>query len=259
MTVCFLFLDVFIYFIFTFFFRYQTGFLEGHQANGAFVACGPPGFTALALINLADRSQEMYVLMTSQRHLGLINHPENSLSARNLISPNAGEIWYAVSVLSALLLFGLAVFFFAFGALPYWFKLHKHLGEVLGCMFLSLQFHSIEQVTEIIFAQGWALTFPNGTHLSAPNLIGSNIIFMLIDLLLTSGLDSHPSTLRRHLQPQLLQHLEPRNDHHPLHHLVNSRLSHFPCLLQRQDIYILTRRYLERISEETREGVEGKT
>ena len=72
MTVCFLFLDVFIYFIFTFFFRYQTGFLEGHQANGAFVACGPPGFTALALINLADRSQEMYVLMTSQRHLRLI-------------------------------------------------------------------------------------------------------------------------------------------------------------------------------------------
>lgn len=37
----------------------QTGFLDGHQANGAFVACGPPGFTALALINLARKAQEM--------------------------------------------------------------------------------------------------------------------------------------------------------------------------------------------------------
>ncbi|KAI0082018.1 hypothetical protein K474DRAFT_1703482 [Panus rudis PR-1116 ss-1] len=98
-----------------------TGFMEGHQANGAFVACGPPGFTALALINLADLGQDI-------------------LKENDLISPRAGEIWYASSVLSALLLFGLAIFFFAFGALPYWFKLHKHLSEILGC---------------------WALTFPN--------------------------------------------------------------------------------------------------
>ncbi|KAF8754083.1 Voltage-dependent anion channel [Rhizoctonia solani] len=87
-----------------------TGFMSGHQANGAFVACGPPGFTALALINLGASAREI------------------------------GEIFYAASVLSALLLFGLAVFFFAFGVLPYWFKLHKHLHEILGC---------------------WALTFPN--------------------------------------------------------------------------------------------------
>jgi tellurite resistance protein TehA-like permease len=38
-----------------------TGFMEGHQANGAFVACGPPGFTALALINLGTHAQKMYV------------------------------------------------------------------------------------------------------------------------------------------------------------------------------------------------------
>lgn len=50
-----------------------------------------------------------------------------------MVSPMAGEIWYAGSVLSALLLFGLAVFFFVFGALPYWFKLHKNLDEILGC------------------------------------------------------------------------------------------------------------------------------
>ncbi|THH06529.1 hypothetical protein EW146_g9586 [Bondarzewia mesenterica] len=37
----------------------STGFLDGHQANGAFVACGPPGFTALALINLGARAREM--------------------------------------------------------------------------------------------------------------------------------------------------------------------------------------------------------
>ncbi|ELU40201.1 c4-dicarboxylate transporter/malic acid transport domain-containing protein [Rhizoctonia solani AG-1 IA] len=97
-----------------------TGFMSGHQANGAFVACGPPGFTALALINLGASAREIF--------------PQH-----DLVSPIAGEIFYAASVLSALLLFGL-VFFFAFGVLPYWFKLHKHLHEILGC---------------------WALTFPN--------------------------------------------------------------------------------------------------
>ena len=60
------------------------------------------------------------------------NH--SSLKARgDLVSDEAGEIWYASSVLGALLLFGLAVFFFIFGALPYWFKLHKSLKEILGC------------------------------------------------------------------------------------------------------------------------------
>ena len=46
-------------------------------------------------------------------------------------------------MMAGLLLFGLAVFFFIFGALPYWFKVHKHLHEILGC---------------------WALTFPNGAN-----------------------------------------------------------------------------------------------
>ncbi len=57
------------------------------------------------------------------------------------MSAQAGEIWYATSVMAALMLYGLAIFFFVFGILPYWFKLHKHLNEILGC---------------------WALTFPNG-------------------------------------------------------------------------------------------------
>lgn len=98
-----------------------TGFMDGHQANGAFVACGPPGFTALALINLGKQARII-------------------LPAYNLVSPQAGEIFFAASVMGALLLFGLAVFFFFFGVFPYWFKLHKHLSEILGC---------------------WALTFPN--------------------------------------------------------------------------------------------------
>lgn len=55
------------------------------------------------------------------------------LPKHGLISPQAGEIWYASSVLSGLLLFGLAVFFFLFGALPYWFKVHKNLKDILGC------------------------------------------------------------------------------------------------------------------------------
>lgn len=56
-----------------------------------------------------------------------------SLPAHDLVSPQAGEIWFAASVVAGLLLFGLAVFFFVFGALPYWFKVHKHLHEILGC------------------------------------------------------------------------------------------------------------------------------
>ena len=56
-----------------------------------------------------------------------------SLPAHGLVSEQAGEIWFASSVLAGVLLFGLAVFFFIFGALPYWFKVHKHLSEILGC------------------------------------------------------------------------------------------------------------------------------
>ena len=55
------------------------------------------------------------------------------LPLHNLVSPLAGEIWFSSSVLMGLLLFGLSVFFFAFGVLPYWFKVHKHLSEILGC------------------------------------------------------------------------------------------------------------------------------
>ncbi|KAF7422308.1 hypothetical protein PC9H_010464 [Pleurotus ostreatus] len=110
----------------------STGFLEGHQANGAFVACGPPGFTALALINLGSRAREI-------------------LPKHDLISPTAGEIWFSASIMAALMLWGLAVFFFFFGALPYWFKLHKHLNEILGC---------------------WALTFPNVGWIATMRLFG---------------------------------------------------------------------------------------
>jgi len=61
-----------------------------------------------------------------------------SLPQHNLVSPLAGEIWFSSSVLVGLLLFGLAVFFFTFGLLPYWFKVHKHLSEILGCQCASL-------------------------------------------------------------------------------------------------------------------------
>ncbi|KAF9046834.1 hypothetical protein BDZ89DRAFT_61734 [Hymenopellis radicata] len=110
----------------------STGFLEGHQANGAFVACGPPGFTALALINLGARAQEI-------------------LPLHGVVSAQAGEIWYATSVMAALMLYGLAIFFFVFGILPYWFKLHKHLNEILGC---------------------WALTFPNVGWIATTRVLG---------------------------------------------------------------------------------------
>ncbi|KAG7451562.1 uncharacterized protein BT62DRAFT_883423 [Guyanagaster necrorhizus] len=109
-----------------------TGFMEGHQANSAFVACGPPGFTALSLINLAD-------------------HASAILPAHGIISNTAGDIWYAASVMAALLLYGLAVFFFFLGIIPYWFKLHKRLDQILAC---------------------WALTFPNVGWISTTGVLG---------------------------------------------------------------------------------------
>ncbi|KAH8093113.1 voltage-dependent anion channel-domain-containing protein [Cristinia sonorae] len=110
----------------------MTGFLDGHQANGAFVACGPPGFTALALINLGKNAREIFPL-------------------HGLVTAEAGEVWFASSVMAGLLLFGLAVFLFCFGVLPYWFKVHKHLSEILGC---------------------WALTFPNVGWISTIRVLG---------------------------------------------------------------------------------------
>lgn len=111
----------------------MTGFLTGRQANGAFIACGPPGFTALALIQLGDKAQKI-------------------LPRHNLISPNAGEIWFAGSVMSGIMLLGLAVFFFLFAVIPYWFKVEKRLHHILGC---------------------WALTFPNVGWILALRVLGN--------------------------------------------------------------------------------------
>ncbi|KAE9396128.1 hypothetical protein BT96DRAFT_966540 [Gymnopus androsaceus JB14] len=132
----------------------STGFLEGHQANGAFVVCGPPGFTALALLNLAG-------------------HARAILPAHNLISSTAGEVWWAASVIPALMLYGLAVFLFLFGLIPYCFKVHKDLKDILGC---------------------WALTFPNVGWICTTRVLGDVFkvqglyrfhLFMTVSLCLT--------------------------------------------------------------------------
>ncbi|THH06531.1 hypothetical protein EW146_g9588 [Bondarzewia mesenterica] len=112
-----------------------TGFLDGHQANGAFVNVGPPGFTGLALINLGS-------------------HAQGILPAHALVSPLAGEVWYGASVLGGLMLFGLAVFLFVFSALPYWFKVDKQLHSILDC---------------------WALTFPNVGWISTLHVLGDTL------------------------------------------------------------------------------------
>lgn len=60
-----------------------------------------------------------------------------SLPLHGLVTPAAGEVWYAVSVMCGVMLFGLAVFLFVFGILPYWFKVHKHLSDILSCWALT--------------------------------------------------------------------------------------------------------------------------
>jgi hypothetical protein len=113
--------------------------MEGHQANGVFVACGPPGFTALALIKLGSQARKMFLVIFSHLFsskvltLNDVSTLFYSLPQHNLVSPLAGEIWFSSSVMIGMLLFGLAVFFFTFGLLPYWFKVHRNLSEILGC------------------------------------------------------------------------------------------------------------------------------
>ncbi|KAF8341350.1 voltage-dependent anion channel-domain-containing protein [Cantharellus anzutake] len=111
------------------------GLLSSAQANAAFIACGPPGFTAAALVLLGS-------------------HARTLLPNFGLMSPIAGEIWYAVCLLDAIMLLGLAAFFFVFSLLPYWFKLKKDLHQILGC---------------------WALTFPNVGWITTVKLLGDHL------------------------------------------------------------------------------------
>jgi len=101
-----------------------------------------------------------------------------SLPQHKLISPLAGEIWFSSSVLAGILLFGLAIFFFAFGVLPYWFKVHKHLSEILGCqcLFSFSLFTCVGPDLQFVsFDVGWALTFPNVGWISSLRVLGDTL------------------------------------------------------------------------------------
>ncbi|KAK0452756.1 voltage-dependent anion channel [Desarmillaria tabescens] len=110
----------------------MNGFMDGRQSNVAFVACSPPGFSALTLISLGD-------------------HARTILGARGYINEATGDIWYSASVMASLLLYGLALFFFIFGVIPYRFSLRRHLDGILDC---------------------WALTFPNVGWINATRSLG---------------------------------------------------------------------------------------
>lgn len=99
----------------------NTGFMAGHQANGAFVAVGPPGFSALVFFHMGKACRTI-------------------LPANKLISELAGEVWFAGCIFVGIMLTGTALLLFILAVIPYWSRLHKHLDEILGC---------------------WATTFPN--------------------------------------------------------------------------------------------------
>ncbi|KAH9987770.1 hypothetical protein BJV74DRAFT_925957 [Russula compacta] len=65
--------------------------------------------------------------------------PAQLACSQSRLSSLSGEIWFSSSVLVGFLLFGLAVFLFTFSLLPYWYKVHKHLNEILGCWALMFQ------------------------------------------------------------------------------------------------------------------------
>jgi hypothetical protein len=111
--------------------------MEGHQ-EWAVHCLRPSG---------VHRTRSVYAWLSSTRNVNsnsscglrrsqLISRDNTFIYSRlpqhDLVSPSAGEIWFSLSVLAGLLIFGLAIFF-AFGVLPYWFKVHKNLGEILGC------------------------------------------------------------------------------------------------------------------------------
>ncbi|KAK0188355.1 voltage-dependent anion channel-domain-containing protein [Armillaria mellea] len=128
-----------------------NGFMHGGQANGAFVACGPPGFSALTLITLGD-------------------HARTILPARGYVADIAGDVWYSASVLASLLLYGLALFFFIFGLIPYRFSLRRHMNEILGLGWITATrslgdifqiqgFFTFHLVMTILMCITWLLLF----------------------------------------------------------------------------------------------------
>jgi hypothetical protein len=63
---------------------------------------------------------------------GVIAKQDDRLTNNDLISPVAGDVWYAGSVMGGIMLYGLAVFLFVFSAVPWWFNVSKHLHDILG-------------------------------------------------------------------------------------------------------------------------------
>ncbi|PBK87630.1 hypothetical protein ARMGADRAFT_1121610 [Armillaria gallica] len=108
------------------------GFMENSQSNLAFVACSPPGFSALTLMSLGD-------------------HARSILGARGYITEAAGDVWYSASVMASLLLYGLALFFFILGVIAYGYSFKGHMDGILSC---------------------WAMTFPNVGWINATRLLG---------------------------------------------------------------------------------------
>ena len=86
------------------------------------------------------------------------------------------------------MMFGLAAFLVVFGALPYWFKLHRQLNEILGCELSTFMFPP--DVCSSDRHPGWALTFPNvgwigclgalADALNVPGLRTVQIIFVVV-------------------------------------------------------------------------------
>ncbi|KAG0144440.1 hypothetical protein CROQUDRAFT_14099, partial [Cronartium quercuum f. sp. fusiforme G11] len=88
----------------------QTGFMEGHQANGAFVMAGPPGFTVKDFSRPPELANDLQEMMTEE----------------------VGMVFFGVGVLMGIFLLGLCLVLFLMALIPYYSKLHKKLSEVLG-------------------------------------------------------------------------------------------------------------------------------
>ncbi|KAK0219452.1 voltage-dependent anion channel-domain-containing protein [Armillaria nabsnona] len=114
--------------------RYH-GFMESSQSNLAFVACSPPGFSALTLMSLGD-------------------HARSILGAGGYITEAAGDVWYSASVMASLLLYGLALFFLILGVIAYGYSFKGHIDGILSLGWIN----ATRLLGDIFEAQGF-LTF----------------------------------------------------------------------------------------------------
>jgi len=98
----------FIFITIHFYRAIRFGFHRGVAANSTFIAAGPPGFTALSILELGSYGRKILPLHTP-------------------LPQEAADVIYYASIPMALCLLGFALYCWVFAMLPYMLSLTKHI------------------------------------------------------------------------------------------------------------------------------------